>query len=590
MPEHDSVIALLRERAARHGSREALVFSPDPADAAADEPRTYAELDAVARGLGGHLAHRFDQGTRLLLPYAPGPAFAESFLACLYAGMIAVPTPMPDGYQRQRERLVAIARDAGAAGVLVDAENAEAVNLWTKDAGLELAVVVVDGAEALAAGPDAWREPATDARTLAFLQYTSGSTSLPKGVAIDHGNVLANADIFARLTSSSEETRFGGWLPMYHDFGLIGLLLTPLVLGATTVLMSPAAFLKRPHMWLHLMDRQHINVSPAPNFAFDLCVQRITDEQIAGLDLSRWTQALNGSEPVRATTLRAFAERFAGAGLRRTALQPGYGMAETTLCVSCTPATRGALITPVDAAELDANRFRPAAPGTGPGLTRDLVSSGRPTRGLDVRIVDPRSRRELPEGEVGEIWVRGENVARGYWQRPQETAGQFGVATAEGAGGFLRTGDLGVLAEGDLYVTGRIKELIIVNGRNLYPHDLEATAREVHPALRRGVTAAFPVAVPQEEIAVVQECRAGQLGVVSPAEIVAEIRHRISGEFQVAVGSVALVRPGEVRRTSSGKIQRAHTGRLFTEGALKTVHEELSDGMRATRRMAGRRG
>lgn len=572
MPEHDSFTALMRERASSHGDRVALVFCHDPADGSGDEPLTYAELDLAARRVAVLLRVHAEPGDRVLLLHEPGTGFAKGFLGALYAGMIAVPSPPPDGYRRQRERLAAIARDAGVTVVLTDVRAFGSIKEWAAEAGLDgLTCLAVDEEPPSA---DGWRPPADDARAPAFLQYTSGSTGDPKGVVVDHGNLLANVEVFNRVTGSGPDTRFGGWLPMYHDFGLIGQLLIPLANGTTTVLMSPIAFLKRPHAWLRMIDRHGINLSPAPNFAYELCVQRITDAQAAGLDLSGWTQALNGSEPIRAATLRAFAERFAPYGLRPDALLPGYGLAEATLAVSCTTRGGAAVVTPVDAERLARGEFTPSAGGE----VRNAPGSGRAEPG--VAVVDPRSRAVLPEGRVGEIWVRGPHVARGYWRRPEVNAEVFDVETADGEGGYLRTGDLGVIHEGELYVTGRIKELLIVRGRNLYPQDLEEEVRVTHPALTRGVGAVFTVPAPDEEVVVVHECRVRDLGEVSPSGLAERIRVTLGREFGVSVGGVVLVRPSEVRRTTSGKIQRGLTRDLFTAGELAVVHEELTPAVR----------
>jgi acyl-CoA synthetase (AMP-forming)/AMP-acid ligase II len=572
MLEHDSFTTLMRERASSHGDRVALVFCHDPADESGDEPLTYADLDLLARRVAVMLRAHAKPGDRVLLLHEPGTGFAKGFLGALYAGMIAVPSPAPDGYRRQRERLAAIARDAGVTAVLTDARALGSIREWAAEAGLDgLACLAVD--EELPPA-DGWSPPAGDARTPAFLQYTSGSTGDPKGVVVDHGNLLANVEVFNHITGATPDDRFGGWLPMYHDFGLIGQLLIPLANGTTTVLMSPIAFVKRPHAWLRMIDRHGINVSPAPNFAYELCVQRITDAQVAGLDLSRWSHALNGSEPIRAGTLRAFAERFAPYGLRPGALSPGYGLAEATLAVSCTPKGNVAVVTPVDAERRAKGEFAPSSEGE----VRNVPSSGHAEPGID--IVDPQSRVALPEGQVGEIWLRGPHVARGYWQRPETNKKIFDVETAGGEGGYLRTGDLGVIHEGELYVTGRIKELLIVRGRNLYPQDLEEEARTAHPALARGVGAVFTVPAPEEEVVVVHECRIRDLGETSPSELAEEIRVTLGREFGVSVAGVVLVRPSEVRRTTSGKIQRGLTRDLFISGELTVVHEELTSAVR----------
>ncbi|MEV6168027.1 fatty acyl-AMP ligase [Streptomyces sp. NPDC051954] len=590
MHEHKTFVELMCARAAEHGDRIALIFSVDPLRAEADEALTYGELDRAARRVAALLQDRFAVGDRLLILHPSGPGFARSFLGCLYAGMVPVPAPPPDGRQRrQGDRLAAIARDAGAAGALADGTDREALVSWAKEQELWGVTVLAPHAAGDAAEDSAenglpaasrWRPPPADPHALAFLQYTSGSTDDPKGVMVDHANLLANAEILAAISGMSADGPVGGWLPLYHDFGLIGLLLTPLVLGGRSVLMPPTAFLKRPHTWLTLIDRHDIDFSPAPNFAYDLCLQRITDEQSARLDLSRWRCAVNGAEPVQAATVEAFTRRFAAAGLRPEAMLPGYGMAETTLVVSGDRPARPAVITEVDAAAFERGELLSPAPGT---PVHRIVSSG-PAEHLDVRIIDADAGRTLPDGRVGEIWVRGPNVARGYWGRPTETRRVFDAVTPDGESGFLRTGDLGILHEGELYVTGRTKELIIVRGRNLYPQDLEAATREAHPALERGVGAAFSVPVPEEEVVLVRECRVDPIAPVAPdelARVAASVRDRLTRDAGVPAHNIVLVPPGTVARTTSGKIQRRLLRRRFLDGELPILHAELSPAVRA---------
>ncbi|MDQ0762470.1 fatty acyl-AMP ligase [Streptomyces canus] len=579
--EHRSFVELMCARAAQHGDRTALIFSADPLRAEADETMTYGELDRSARQVAALLQDRFSAGDRLLILHPSGPGFARSLLGCMYAGLVPVPAPPPDGRPgRQADRLAAIARDAGAAGALADGTDLEVLVSWTKEQDLAgVSVLAPHCAEAADELPAAhrWRPPLADPHALAFLQYTSGSTDDPKGVMVDHANLLANARILAAIADMSADRPVGGWLPLYHDFGLIGLLLTPLVLGGRSVLMPPTAFLKRPHTWLTLIDRHGIDFSPAPNFAYDLCLQRITDEQLARLDLSRWRCAVNGAEPVQAATVEAFTRRFAAAGLRPEAMLPGYGMAETTLVVSGDRPARRAVITEVDAAAFERGELLSPAPGT---PAHRIVSSG-PAEHLDIRIIDAEAGMTLPDGRVGEIWVRGPNVARGYWGRPAETRRVFDAVTPDGESGFLRTGDLGILHEGELYVTGRSKELIIVRGRNLYPQDLEAATREAHPALERGVGAAFSVPVPEEEVVVVRECRADRIPPDELAHVAARVRDRLTRDVGVPAHNVVLVPPGTVARTTSGKIQRRLLRRRFLGGELPILHAELSPGVRA---------
>ncbi|MEV4693804.1 fatty acyl-AMP ligase [Micromonospora echinospora] len=583
MPDHETFVDLLQERAAVHPERPALIFDTDPGPGDAGvRTVSWADLAARARQIAMLLAETVRTGDRVLVLNEPGTAFAENFLGVQHAGAIPVPAPLPDGYRRQRERLAGIAHNAQVAAVVTDAAALDAVRDWAGESGLsDVPCLAFDDIPLERA--TAWRRPAVDGSTIAFLQYTSGSTSDPKGVVVDHANLLPNLRAFNEILGGGEGVRVGGWLPMYHDFGLIGQLLAPLSRGGCSVGMSATTFLKRPATWLRLIDRHDIEISPAPNFAYDLCTRRITDEQIAGVDLSRWRRAVNGSEPVQAATLAAFGSRFATAGLRPEAICPGYGLAEITLSVSGATIGRPPVVLTVDAEELERNIVTPVG-ADHPEPVRELVSSGESTPEFDIRIVDPATRLPQPPDRIGEIWLRGASVARGYWADPEATREVFDNELADGEGGFLRTGDLGLLRDGQLYVTGRIKELLIVNGRNLYPHDIEVTVRAVDESLSRGVGAAFTVEVPYEELVVVQECRSRSLDPAGRAAVVTAVRQVLSREFGTGAVSVVLVRPGTVPRTTSGKIQRGLARMLFLTGALGAEHEELTDGVRAARR------
>ncbi|RFU41878.1 peptide synthetase [Actinomadura logoneensis] len=574
MNEHSTLVELMCARAAEHGDRTALVFSADPFRPERDEILTYQGLDQAARRVAALLQARFAAGARVLVLHPTGPAFAESFLGCVYAGMVPVAAPTPHDNRRLTDRVAAIARDADAVAALVDASDLETLTAWAKERDLPEITLLAPASEVLPPA-DAWKRPPADPGALVFLQYTSGSTSDPKGVMVDHANLLANARLLSLVLDVDSTTVTGGWLPMYHDFGLIGLLLSPLIMGAHTVLMPTMAFLKRPHAWLTLIDRYDIDFSPAPNFAFEFVTRRVTDAEIAELDLSRWRLAVNGAEPVRAATLEEFARRFAPAGLPPTAPTPGYGMAETTLVVCGNRSGHPPVVTSVDRAAYERGELVPAADGA---KAHRLVSCG-PAEVIDILVVEPLSRRPLPDGRVGEIWVRGPNIARGYWNRPEETARVFAAATADGDSGYLRTGDLGVLWKGELYVTGRLKEVIIVRGGNLYPQDLEAVTHTAHPSLERGVGAAFAVSAPDEGVVIVRECRERDPGGL--ADVAGAVRDRLSREYGVNAHGVVLVRPGGVARTTSGKIQRRLVRRQFLTGGLDCVYADLSPALRA---------
>jgi amino acid adenylation domain-containing protein len=539
---------------------------------------TFGELDERARTIAAALTGQGAAGERVLLLFPPGLDFIAAFFGCLYAGAVAVPSypPAPPRSGRGQPRLRAIVEDAAPGFVLTTTALVPRLEALAGELpGLATAVRLAT--DALPAGGGEWQAPALGPDALAFLQYTSGSTAEPKGVMVSHGNLLHNEEVIREACGHDAGSTFVSWLPMYHDMGLIGGLLQPLYVGASCALMAPVAFLQRPVRWLRAISRYRAHTSGAPDFAYDLCARKITPEQTAGLDLSTWRTAFDGSEPVRARTLAAFTAAFAPCGFRPETFFPCYGLAEATLIVSGRP--RG-------------------TPPTVLGEERPLVGCGPAGVGLEIAIVDPdepETAAERAEGEVGEIWVAGPSVARGYWGRPELSDRTFRARLTGRSDrpdcetGFLRTGDLGFLRDGELFVTGRLKDLIVVRGRNLYPQDLELTACESHPALRGGVGAAFAVETAAgEAVALVLE--AGVRRGFDTGEALAAVRQAIAEEHEASVHAVLLVRPGGVPRTTSGKVQRQLCRRLFLEGALQPVAEwraGASDAERDAEREAG---
>ncbi|MFJ8794034.1 fatty acyl-AMP ligase [Streptomyces sp. NPDC102462] len=569
-----SVTAVLRQHAENRPEKEAAAFVTDPLREDGAQWLTYAELDARARSLAVRL-HRaaIGPGERALLLYPAGLDFLAAFFGCLYAGVVAVPSSLPGRYRHERHRVRRIVDDSGAAAILTDTPTRGDVEDWIAEEGLgRIPLMATD--DGAGPGPDGWRMPPIDQSTLAVLQYTSGSTGDPKGVMISHGNLLHNTANLAEVMKLDDTMRGGGWIPHFHDMGLMGLIMTPLMIGSTTLLMSPGTFLKRPHLWLHMIDRFDIRYSAAPDFAYEVCSRRVTDAQAKGLDLARWRHAVDGSEPVRSAVLDRFNRRFANYGLRAETLAPSYGMAEATLFVS------GAVDSPpsslrVDAGSLERNEFRPTAGADAPG--RDVVSCGPPL-GAEVRVVDPDTLRTLPEGAVGELWLRGPVVGHGYWGREATNEAAFRATTAEGDSGYLRTGDLGALYEGELYVTGRIKDVLNLRGRNLYPQDIEHELRIQRPELGNLVGACF--AVPgaggqgQDDVLVVTHEVRGIKDEERLRELATDMRLTVAREFGAPVGAVLLLRPGGVRRTTSGKIQRSAMRELFRAGALEPTYAD----------------
>jgi 8-amino-7-oxononanoate synthase len=582
----ETIVDLLRQRAAYRPHDRAFTFLVD--GETAELNITYAELDRKARTVGAWLMASGMQGKRVLLLYPSGLDFIAAFLGCLYGGAIAVPA-YPPRKNRSVERIEAIAADANASVALTtrdvldrfDALRATAPSLekllWKVDSELE-----GDWAER-------WQRPDINGQTLAFLQYTSGSTGTPKGVMLSHENLLHNS---LRIMQAFEITRSQSgvfWLPSFHDMGLIGGILVPLYGGKFNVLMSPVAFLQKPLRWLEAISTYRATISGGPNFAYELCVRKITPEQRSKLDLSSWSLAFNGAEPVRPETIDAFCEAFAPCGFRREAFFPCYGLAESTLMVTGGMKFEPPVIRAFDAASIETGAAL-VRTGFAPG-TRRLVGSGRELDGQDVRIVDPQTCEALPPGRIGEIWVSGPSVAQGYWNRPDASKETFGAMLAmpdshsqtqsvkkwrPNPGPYLRTGDLGFFDNGELFVTGRLKDLIIVRGRNHYPQDIEHSVEEASPLVRAGSVAAFSVDVDgRERVVVVAELERGKRDSGDIAASFDAIRKRLAVEHEVALEAIVMVRPNSIAKTSSGKIQRHACKRQFLEGTLEVVEQHV---------------
>ncbi|MGW5530786.1 fatty acyl-AMP ligase [Streptomyces xanthochromogenes] len=527
------------------------------------EGHTYGELDARARAVAAALLRRRTAGRPVLISMDEGPAAVTALVGCLYAGAVAVPVPPPDTSRAAAERTAAIAAETDAAVMLTESAHAGELSRRLADAGRSSVVCLAvdclpdDGAD--------WLPPAPDGADTALLQYTSGSTAAPRGVQVTHANLLATMESLRAALGTDESARIGGWLPLHHDLGLIGQLLHPLWLGATAVLMPGRRFAADPLSWLREVARHRVTVTAAPDSAYARCLAAATDEDLAGLDLSALTTAVNASEPVSAVTLTAFAHRFAGAGLRPGALAAGYGLAEATLLVSLADRLPPAPAT-VSAEALERGELTPPVPGH---PVRTLAGCGT-ARGVTVRIVDPRSSAVLPEGAVGEIWVRGDAVADGYWRRPLETAAAFGHATASGEYGFLRTGDLGALRDGELYLTGRIKDALLVDGRTLHPQEAERQLARSGAPFGSAVVLSAPAE--HEQIVAIQEIRGAGWSHGQLADLAERVRGCLHEEFGASLGGVLLVRPGTVRRTTSGKVRRSLMRELYLRGELRPLY------------------
>ncbi len=578
-PRYETLVELLQTRAIQQPDGEAYTFLLDGDRRPATV--TYRELDRQARSIGAELQRVTHRGDRALLLYPPGLDYIAAFFGCLYADRVAVPV-YPPQRQRSLARVDTIANDAQAAIVLTTSQTrAKFQRLLSQDAGLKplrllpyLETDHIDRAQA-----ECWQDPCITSGTLAFLQYTSGSTGHPKGVMLSHQNLLHNQQVIQSGFDHSRQTIVAGWLPLYHDMGLIGNVLQPLYLGVPAILMSPYHFLQQPVLWLRAISRYRATTSGGPNFAYELCVRRITPDQRAALDLSCWRVAFNGAEPVRASTLERFADTFKVCGFRREAFYPCYGLAEATLMVSGGVAGVPPVLRRVRQAALERHAGLEEAEAQDKGRT--LVASGTVQGDQQILIVHPDLLTRCAEGEIGEIWVSGPSIAQGYWRRDEDTSQTFHARLRDGGSEtFLRTGDLGFMRNGDLFVTGRLKDLIIIRGRNLYPHDIEMTVEECHPALRPGCGAAFSVDTNEEEqLIVVQEVDPRATADVEGMS--AAIRRAVAEQHDVQVHTVVLIRHGSLPKTSSGKIQRHACRARFLTRSLESIGTSQDDGPEA---------
>jgi acyl-CoA synthetase (AMP-forming)/AMP-acid ligase II len=560
--EGATVVDLLRTRAALAPDAPAYTFLLD--GETGEDTCTWAELDRAARVLGARLQALGATGQRVILLCPSGLDYVRGLFACFYAGAVAVPACPPRG-RNTLPRLLAIVSDARPAFAIAPATLRARVEQLFLETGQATPFSWI-APEERGDSPASWREPPSDPDALALLQYTSGSTGDPRGVRLTHGNLIHNQRMIQHAFGTPEHPVVFGWLPLYHDMGLIGNLLHPLYLGARCVFMDPVRFVQRPQRWLEGIARFRATTSGGPNFAFDLSVEAFPAGPPRELDLSAWSVAFNGSEPVHAATLARFARHFAAAGFRFDAFRPCFGLAEATLIVS-----GGAPGAPraFQREALAQGRIIESAP-TQPGA-RTLIASGRALPGEQVCFVDPQTRALSPPDAVGEIWVRGPSVSAGYWNREDDTRETFKARLAGGSDDtFLRTGDLGFSLDGEIFIAGRLKDLIILHGKNLHPSDIEETASACHPALCRG-SAAFD-AEPDEGggLVIVQEARSHASGDLRAAAFA--IRRRVAEVHEIPVRAVLLVRPGAIPTTTSGKVRRRLCRETYLAGSFDALH------------------
>jgi 8-amino-7-oxononanoate synthase len=563
-PPQTSLVDSLRHWREQQPSQVAFYFSDGDAE---DASLTYEQLDRRARAIGAKLSSLGMQGERVLLLYPPGLDFVAGFLGSLYAGATAVPA-YPPRRNRYMSRIEAISENAQARAALTTQDIADRVEgMLDESPSLKNSAWVATDQLNDDAG-DAWEPPQLDKHAVAMLQYTSGSTGSPKGVMLTHANMIHNVSV---IIHSFEPSRTGvglTWLPTYHDMGLVGGVMMPLFYGRPNVLMSPMAFLQKPVRWLRGITKYNATISGGPNFAYDLCVDKISDEELEGLDLSSWEVAFNGAEPIRPATLHGFTKRFEPAGFRPQTHYPCYGMAETTLIVTGGYQKEKPIIRTFDRFALDAHRAVAASPEE--EHSRPLVGCGHVLPDGEVFIVDPENCEPLPEHQVGEIWVKSPSIGPGYWSKPEATAEAFHAKLAEGAGDFLRTGDLGFMDKGELFVTGRLKDLIIVRGVNRYPQDIESTVERTDSRLQAGACAAFSVDLNGRECLIVMS-EVERTRHKDWSDTLNAIRRDVTREHELPPDGILLVRFGSMPKTSSGKIQRHACRQAFLDNSLPVV-------------------
>ena len=567
-----TMVDVLRERAQQSPERLSYVFLRD--GEREDTRLTSGAVDRRARAIAAVLQRLRARGERALLLFPTSPDFVTAFFGCLYAGVIAVPAPAPGPGRITRDlpRLLAMVQDARPRLVLTTSRIAR-LSTALAAAAPELGTPRWMATDTLPLDDaDGWRDPNVDDAAIAYLQYTSGSTATPKGVVVTHANVVHNAASIQSHFGGTDESLAVSWLPLYHDMGLVGAVLAPLHSRARSVLMSPEACLQRPLRWLSAISKYRADISGGPNFAFEHCLRRIPIDERRSLDLSSWRVAFTGAEPIRAATLAPFADAFAAHGFRRDAFHPCYGLAESTLLVTAGARLSPPVIRSWLADALASGRAREASPDADPASVRVLVGCGQSSSDQRITIVDPETLGERGAREIGEIWVSSPSVAHGYWNQPEETERAFRARLPGGDDtDFLRTGDLGFLDEGELFVTGRLKDLIIIDGRNHYPQDVEQTAEAADPGIRPGSCAAFAIDAGTEDrlIIVAETQRASDPGGADGVSLA--IRRAVADVHGVEVHAVRLLKPGGVPRTSSGKLRRLACRDAYLTGTLDAV-------------------
>ncbi len=540
------------------------------------ESFTFSSLDRAARRLAVRLLEHANPGDRALLMFPSGLAFVLSFFACQYAGIIPVPVTPPRN-KRLRDGTFAISRDCEPALALTSDELLRSVvHQFAEDACISGVKVLPIRIEDFDRGDadGAFARVAPEREAVAFLQYTSGSTSTPRGVRVSQGNILANLEMQRLALRNDMHATYVGWVPLYHDMGLIANVLEPFYLGGRSILMSPAQFAQYPWLWLRAISHYRADVSGGPNFAYDLCVSRARQILGESIDLSRWRIAFNSAEPVHASTVRRFGELFSPLGFRAEAMYPCYGLAEATLMVAGGKRAQVPHVVEASKAALATGAVQPPTSGSDAKL---IVGCGEALQDEVIAIVNPETFKRCPQGRVGEVWVAGPHIPAAYWSSAHATIETFHarITGERDESRYLRTGDLGFMQDGELYITGRLKDLIIVRGRNIYPQDIERIAERSYPGLKPNAAAAFglpDVGAESERVVLIQEIERESRKTLDVRAATTAVRLAIFDEFDFTLHAVVFVEPASVPRTSSGKIRRAEARRRFLAGELEGMH------------------
>lgn len=574
--DYKSLVDLLIEHTEKDSSKVAFTFLEDGEDKEVN--LTYEELNSTNKRIAAYLQSQNLIGKRILIMYPFGLEYIKVFLGCLYAGCIPVPV-YPPSLSRNLLRLKSIMKDAETSIILTNSNLLSKIDRRFSDEVIDMDIqwICIDNVHL----PESnlWRRPQITGDSIAFLQYTSGSTGNPKGVKISHNNILYNELIMKNTCNHGEDTIMLGWLPLYHDMGLIGNVLHSLYLGATCILLSPMAFLQKPIRWLQAMSKYNANVSGGPNFAYDLCVKKVTEQEKKNLDLSNWNVAFNGSEPIHYKTMKEFSDYFRECGFNSKSFYPCYGMAEATLFISGNTKLQGPKFKSFDIESLKENKVREVSELS--ENSKLLVGCGEPRPQNSVLIVNPDSKNICSLDEIGEIWVKSSSVSPGYFGKKEETDYTFnGTLSNSGKSGYLRTGDLGFLNNNQLFVTGRLKDIIIIKGKNYYPQDLELITEEAHVAIRSGFSAAFTIEVGTEEKLIivaeversyrVREKNANEQK-IKLREVSSLVRQKVMEEHQIQPYQICLIKTGKIPKTSSGKIQRKACKQAFLENLFEDL-------------------